>query len=621
MVDEVNDITREMRQDVDVKFDIDFAWDVFRKPQDVLVIRLMQLMPSVGPDVEPDAGAQLLAYWSYPKFCARLSDIRTCYDEFTRLGRWAGPGHPFGDPWSDPSLAEIRHFFEMASRPLACAPNPISQHVPSDGSSSVAAYTCAVADGKDSVDVSTAPPTTAAAPKATMALGGSASLSVDRGQRRQTLPRNKAGNYGSSNESRKTGSAVLGARSGPPPPTVAQGSSPRTQRTDDQSLGAVHQASPESGRNSRVSRVDLSRLGHSNSGELRRPNNSTGDVGHASLNAQVQAHKKEVQQQSADIRRLKHELAQVERERCLQTELVETLRSQLSDKEELIAALRCLVRPQSCDRLLCGNPTDGTKSACELPLSAVKAASGVDQLCQESCQEADSTPAQEHPRCGLPVAGEAPQDAHSVVDVEAATGPHTPTMPSGASLVIAIAERCENMPVAGEPLQANAGTLEKNPSIASTATPPQHRIIPPTASPPQASPPQQRSPSPLRTGSPHRPTSILRVQPGRGGAVEAGAASAGFSLGMPRFNGCSRSRNGSASPRQANVSGTLPAYSQQQIHRPPGLLQTLGPLSGGGSPHSSARFVPAMAAPVNSRMTWSPHARCGSRHLPAASPR
>ncbi|OLQ13023.1 hypothetical protein AK812_SmicGene3021 [Symbiodinium microadriaticum] len=50
----------------------------------------------------------VLAYWTLLKFKARLDQMRDCFDELQKQGKWEGSGDCLRDPWMETSIEELR---------------------------------------------------------------------------------------------------------------------------------------------------------------------------------------------------------------------------------------------------------------------------------------------------------------------------------------------------------------------------------------------------------------------------------------------------------------------------------------------------------------------------------
>lgn len=304
LVDEANEITREMRPDVEVKFDVDFVWDIFRRAEDVLVVRVLQLSLTG----EPDGETKVLSYWTYPRFCERLVEMRSCYFTFVHQRRWEHTHHPLKDPWFDASLAASRHQaqIEMA----AAVSNAAVSGSPKEAQllqSASAPPTLSSNDCESSTQSASVggTPSVSGAPAVQQRPGRP--VSTGRLQQKNSMPR-----------ARSAASASAGGR--------GAGGAGSVDRRGQDAL----------------------EMGHKNS----RPNSPTVVARSRSAVSDEAAQeldkvKKENAKQSAELRKLKAELLQAERERRLHTEIVDSLRSQLADKDELVAALRVLVQDRS----------------------------------------------------------------------------------------------------------------------------------------------------------------------------------------------------------------------------------------------------------------------------------
>lgn len=290
LVDEANEITREMRPDVDVKFDVDFVWDIFRRAEDVLIIRIQQFSAAGGPGGEP----KVSSYWTYPRFCERLVEMRCCYDTFVRHKKpgkkWEHTNHPLKDPWFDASLASSRHQAQLETATVV-------------GSASISGV---ARDwlGQRSTGRSSECETSSQSIGGTSAGGARAqrcNWPVSTGRLQQNIspqPRARSAALASGSGRACGGGNVRGSRPSSP-----------------SAIGKGRATTPDE------TAQELERL------------------------------RKETARQGAELRKSKAELLQAERERRFHAEMIDSLRSQLADKDELVAALRVLVQDRNAERV------------------------------------------------------------------------------------------------------------------------------------------------------------------------------------------------------------------------------------------------------------------------------
>ncbi|CAK9036429.1 ATP-dependent DNA helicase hus2/rqh1, partial [Durusdinium trenchii] len=116
LVDEANEITAAVREEEKLKFEVELVWDIHRAgaATDTVVIRLMKAKEDEH-DEEKSPSSQTseaehvaVTYWTLLKFKARLDQMRDCFDEKQRHGRWSGSGDCLRDPWMEPSIVELR---------------------------------------------------------------------------------------------------------------------------------------------------------------------------------------------------------------------------------------------------------------------------------------------------------------------------------------------------------------------------------------------------------------------------------------------------------------------------------------------------------------------------------
>ncbi|CAJ1406591.1 unnamed protein product [Effrenium voratum] len=99
LVDEANDITKELRPEDRLKFEVELVWDIHRHVSDIIIIRITQWSATME--------ASVLSYWTVDSFKRRLESMRDCYDSWCSQGLWTGKGDPLEDPWLDPSTVEL----------------------------------------------------------------------------------------------------------------------------------------------------------------------------------------------------------------------------------------------------------------------------------------------------------------------------------------------------------------------------------------------------------------------------------------------------------------------------------------------------------------------------------
>ncbi|CAJ1355377.1 unnamed protein product [Effrenium voratum] len=128
-IDEANMITREVRPEDHMQFEVELVWDIFRKPEEVLVIRLMSYAHSSSARGTTPSG-QLMHYSSVARFLERLELLRDAHRGFGlgfRVGASPGRGASelarLKDP---PSISAMRQHLTHASP----APAPIPEGVP-----------------------------------------------------------------------------------------------------------------------------------------------------------------------------------------------------------------------------------------------------------------------------------------------------------------------------------------------------------------------------------------------------------------------------------------------------------------------------------------------------------
>jgi len=305
LVDEANEIMRDMRPDLELKFDVDFVWDIFRRAQDVLLIRVIQLSPAG----ENYGESTVQSYWTYAKFGERLGAMRACYNSFVLFGKCGsfGPAvnNPFEDPWMEPSLLDLRHRLHVEKALIQTSSEGAVRDLGSTTSTGPEVS-------------STAPATEISTPTATPARTG-------RTQGRAAPQRGRA-SPGTTHHGRSSPTSTFSAR-----PTGARGTA----------VGADGAGGPVAA-TFEGDKLDTAKS--DNTAAARSLSPASG----GRSETEVERMKREAQKQLAELRRVKNDLQAADRERRLHEELIESLRAQLTDKTELIGTLRALLqdRPQ-----------------------------------------------------------------------------------------------------------------------------------------------------------------------------------------------------------------------------------------------------------------------------------
>merc|ERR1719460_3548272 len=82
LVDEANEITRHMIAHQNLKFEVEFVWDIYNcVPEEILLVRVLQF--------ESATESRVLYYWPLPKFKERLELMRDAYHQFQASGTFA----------------------------------------------------------------------------------------------------------------------------------------------------------------------------------------------------------------------------------------------------------------------------------------------------------------------------------------------------------------------------------------------------------------------------------------------------------------------------------------------------------------------------------------------------
>lgn len=103
LVDEANEITRSIPAYQNLKFEVEFVWDIYNcTPEEIILIRVLRF--------EDAALSRVLYYWSYPVFKRRLALMRDAHTEFDASGgkSWHGQNDPLQDPWKEVSIVELK---------------------------------------------------------------------------------------------------------------------------------------------------------------------------------------------------------------------------------------------------------------------------------------------------------------------------------------------------------------------------------------------------------------------------------------------------------------------------------------------------------------------------------
>mmetsp|Transcript_23769 Transcript_23769/g.63661 ORF Transcript_23769/g.63661 Transcript_23769/m.63661 type:complete len:1373 (+) Transcript_23769:74-4192(+) len=336
LVDEANEITRDMRPDLETRFDIDFVWDIFRRPEDVLVVRAIQPLPGASVTAEADSEAKVVAFWTFEKLCERLVDMRSCYRSFLSHGTWEGAGNPMEDPWLEHTLSQarchlrVRLATDQADFTCMCTVSGAVNSPKQTGNSiALAANTLASAHG---AAASEGRSTLVCAPPSIRSRPASA-------ERKQHLLR--------STPSRTRPSAQHSAGT----PASNRGDL-RRHGGSRTSLGADSAGGPSPQRGtSNLSHNDATPCSGIQFGasSLRGHAGNSFDTANKAggANNEMERLRRETSRQAAEIKRLRSELQRAEREKSLQVELNEGLKAQLLDKDELVATLRMLARERA----------------------------------------------------------------------------------------------------------------------------------------------------------------------------------------------------------------------------------------------------------------------------------
>ncbi|CAE8646951.1 unnamed protein product, partial [Polarella glacialis] len=98
LVDEANMITREVRPEDNMSFQVELLWDIFSDPDNCLIIRLF------GGVSHADQPQEIIHAWPYSKFRERLDLMRDAYRVHCQAGGgWRGRGE-LQDPWMEVQL-------------------------------------------------------------------------------------------------------------------------------------------------------------------------------------------------------------------------------------------------------------------------------------------------------------------------------------------------------------------------------------------------------------------------------------------------------------------------------------------------------------------------------------
>ena len=102
LLDEANMITREVRPEDHLHFQVELIWDIERSPEEVLLICLLRYASKGNPT--PRTGApqdfQVLHYWSYTRFLEKLDYMRDVHRLHCQgMHGWTGRSDPLHDPW------------------------------------------------------------------------------------------------------------------------------------------------------------------------------------------------------------------------------------------------------------------------------------------------------------------------------------------------------------------------------------------------------------------------------------------------------------------------------------------------------------------------------------------
>ena len=108
LLDEANLITREVRPQDHMHFQVELIWDIERHPEEVLLIGLLNYGNGTDAPAKGAADCQVLHYWSYGRFLEKLDHMRDVHRMHCQgLQGWTGRGDPLQDPWLEKLALEF----------------------------------------------------------------------------------------------------------------------------------------------------------------------------------------------------------------------------------------------------------------------------------------------------------------------------------------------------------------------------------------------------------------------------------------------------------------------------------------------------------------------------------
>ena len=102
LLDEANLITREVRPEDHMHFQVELIWDIERTPEEVILVRLLSCTSkrAAGSPMGAPQDCQVLHYWTYRRFLEKLDYMRDVHRLHCQGVRgWTGRCSPLHDPW------------------------------------------------------------------------------------------------------------------------------------------------------------------------------------------------------------------------------------------------------------------------------------------------------------------------------------------------------------------------------------------------------------------------------------------------------------------------------------------------------------------------------------------
>merc|ERR1719160_982844 len=124
LVDEANEITRTMIAHQNLKFEVEFVWDIYNcVPEEIILIRVLKF--------EDAQTSKVLYYWSFPQFKARLERMRDSHHLWMSSDKttWPGDTDALEDPWQEVNIVQIKQRLAQIQHKERSAANAALDHI------------------------------------------------------------------------------------------------------------------------------------------------------------------------------------------------------------------------------------------------------------------------------------------------------------------------------------------------------------------------------------------------------------------------------------------------------------------------------------------------------------